>query len=124
MAGRVVVEAPDAPGAKQAAQKALERRSKSSGDSWSLGVLRPLTPFAPGTHLYAVTFALWESTGDRFVRHDVHTLEVWATDATCARRLAQQEIQQIQDYLPSWRIRSVVRATGPKARRASESDPE
>ena len=114
------MEAPDAPGAKQAAEKALERRSKSSEDSWSLGVLRPLTPFAPGTHLYAVTFALWESTGDRFVSLDVHTLEVWATDATSARRLAQQEVQQIQEYLPSWRIRSVARATGPRTRRASE----
>ena len=118
------MEAPDAPGAKQAAEKALEHRSRSSEDSWSLGVLRPLTPFAPGTHLYAVTFALWESTGDRFVRHDVHTLEVWATDATSARRLAQQEIQQVEAYLPSWRIRRVARATGPKARRSSELDSE
>lgn len=118
------MEAPDAPGAKQAAQRALERRSKNKDGSWSLGVLRPLTPFAPGTHLYSVTFAMWESQGDRFVRHDVHTLEVWATDATSARRLAQREIQETAGYEPSWRIRRVQRTTGPKARRSAEPDTE
>ena len=38
--------------------------------------LRPLTPRAPGTHRYLVTFSQWESQEDRFERRDVHVLEV------------------------------------------------
>lgn len=86
-----------------------------SGDrsEWSLGVLRPLTPRAPGTHRYLVTFALWEAYDDRFERHDVHVTAIWAADATSARRLAQQEVQSLPDYLPAWRIRSVTRERTP-----------
>lgn len=68
---------------------------------------------APGTSRYKITFALWESHEDRFVRKDVHELEVWATDATSARRIAQQEIQNVPGYKPSWRIRQVVRPDRP-----------
>ena len=109
MAGRLVVEAADARKARRAAQEALRERSDES-ERWSLGVLRPLTPMAPGTTRYRVTFALWESQNDRFVRSDVHVLEVWATDAASARRIAQQEVQHIPDYTPPWRIRQIVRA--------------
>lgn len=120
MAGRLVVEAPDAPRARRAAQEALRERSRDS-ERWSLGVLRPLTPMAPGTHPYTVTFALWESHEDRFVRRDVHVLEVWATDAASARRIAQQEIQEVQEYRPNWRIRQVARADGRSSRRSRRS---
>ena len=46
---------------RRAAQAALEERSDEEG-RWSLGVLRPLTPMAPGTHRYRVTFAAWTAT--------------------------------------------------------------
>jgi hypothetical protein len=67
---------------------------------------------APGTHRHRATFARWEDGQDRFVRRDVHELEVWATDAQNARRLAQQEIQAVPGYEPSWRIRRVARTDG------------
>jgi hypothetical protein len=86
----------------------IARRSENS-DGWSLGLLKPLTPNAPGTHCYRVVFAEWEAEGDRFVRRDVHELEVWAADAATARRIAQQDIQEVPDYLPAWRIRRVRR---------------
>ncbi len=115
MAARVVLEAPDLEGAQRAAEAALEER-RSDESRWSLGVLRPLTPMAPGTHRYRAVFALWESTEDRFVRRDVHELEVWAADAQSARRLAQQEIRGVGGYEPSWRIRQVARIDGGGAR--------
>jgi hypothetical protein len=71
---------------------------------------------APGTHRYRATFALWEAGEDRFVRHDVQHLEVWAADAQSARRLAQQEIRKATGYEPSWRIRQVARVDGGRAR--------
>lgn len=108
MAARVVLEAPDLAGAQRAAQAALEER-RSDESRWSLGVLRPLTPMAPGTHRYRATFSLWEAGEERFVRRDVHDLEVWAADAQSARRLAQQEIRMVSGYNPSWRIRQVAR---------------
>lgn len=116
MAARVVLEAPDLAGAQRAAEAALEAR-RSDESRWSLGVLRPLTPMAPGTHRYRASFALWEATVDRFVRRDVHDLEVWAADAQSARRLAQQEIRMIEGYEPCWRIRRVARVD-------DEKDPE
>jgi hypothetical protein len=106
------VEAADARHARRAAQEALRERSSES-ERWSLGVLRPLTPMAPGTSRYRITFALWESHEDRFVRRDVHELEVWATDAASARRIAQQEVQEVPGYEPVWRIRQVVRTDRP-----------
>jgi len=111
----VVLEAPDLAGAQRAAQAALDER-RSDESRWSLGVLRPLTPMAPGTHRYRATFALWEATEDRFVRRDVHDHEVWAADAQSARRLAQQEIRLVGGYEPSWRIRQVARIDGGRGR--------
>jgi len=115
VAARVVLEAPDLAGARRAAEAALEER-RSDESRWSLGLLRPLTPMAPGTHRYRATFARWESGEDRFVRRDVHELEVWAADAASARRLAQQEIQQVPAYEPAWRIRQVARMDGARPR--------
>jgi hypothetical protein len=111
VAARLVLEAPDLSGARAAAQAALEER-RSDEARWTLGVLRPLTPMAPGTHRYRAVFARWESAEDRFVRRDVHRLEVWAADAQTARRLAQQEIQKVPGYEPAWRIRQVARVKG------------
>ena len=107
----MVLEAPDLQEARRAAEAALAERS---GDEarWSLGMLRPLTPMAPGTHRYRATFARWEDDDDRFVRVDVHYCDVWAADAQSARRLAQQEIRKVTGYEPSWRIRQVARIAG------------
>jgi hypothetical protein len=112
IAGRVVLEAPDLDQARRAAEEALtERRehTRRSGEAsvWSVGLLRPLTPRAPGTKRYRVTFAQWEAYDDRFERNDVWELELWAANAAGARRLAQQEVQLLRDYRPSWRIRKV-----------------
>lgn len=109
VAGRIVIEAPSADDARAQAMSALAERSKDEGASvWSLGILKPLTPKAPGTRQFAVTFAVWEATDDRFVRRDVHRLDVWAEDANTARRIAQQDIQSIDGYHPVWRIRAVT----------------
>lgn len=108
----MVLEAPDLAEARRAAQAALEER-RSDESRWTLGVLRPLTPMAPGTHRYRATFALWEAGEDRFVRRDVHHLEVWAADAQSARRLAQQEVRTVDSYQPAWRIRQVARVDAP-----------
>jgi hypothetical protein len=107
VAGRLVIEAPCADDARELAMRELAERAVADTSAWSLGVLKPLTPKAPGTHLFAVTFAVWEATDDRFVRHDIHRLEVWAEDATNARRIAQQDIQTLPGYAPAWRIREV-----------------
>ncbi len=109
VAGRLRFEAPDARHAREAADDALAVRSGTDEGRWSLGVLRPLTPDAPGTYRYAVTFAVWAPEGDGFARHDTHRLMVWATDAQSARRLAHEEVQTLADYLPAWRVRRVVR---------------
>ena len=73
VAARLVLEAPDLAGARAAAEAALDER-RSDESRWTLGVLRPLTPMAPGTHRYRAVFARWESAEDRFVRRDVHRL--------------------------------------------------
>jgi hypothetical protein len=104
----MVLEAPDLDEARRAAEAALEER-RDDGGRWSLGLLRPLTPMAPGTHRYHAIFALWEAHEDRFVRRDTHTLEIWAADAQSARRQAQREIQSVPGYEPAWRIRRVSR---------------
>lgn len=104
----MILEAPDLAGARAAAEAELAERSIDEA-RWSLGMLRPLTPRAPGTHRYRAVFSLWEDTPDRFVRRDMHALEVWAADAQSARRLAQQEVRGVEGYEPSWRIRQVVR---------------
>lgn len=106
----MVLTAPDLAGARAAAEAALAERSDDEA-RWSVGMLRPLTPRAPGTHRYRAVFSLWEDSHDRFVRRDMYTLEVWAADAQSARRLAQQEIRTVEGYQPSWRIRQVVRVT-------------
>lgn len=117
MAGKLVVQAPDADAARIVAQAEMEARASGESRWWSLGVLRPLTPKAPGTHRYTVAFAEWEAEADRFVRRDVHELEIWAADAASARRLAQQEVQAEVAYRPSWRIRAVTRADRRPGRR-------
>ena len=58
-------EAPDLKRARTAAKKALEERAQGE-DKWSLGVLKPLTPRAPGTHCYRIVYAVWEAEGDFF----------------------------------------------------------
>ena len=121
VAGRLVIDAPDLDQARRLAERALthrreETRSAGEGSEWSLGVLRPLTPRAPGTHRYVVIFALWEAHEDRFARRDVHECEIWAADAASARRLAQQEVQSVPHYRPAWRIRSVARENTPDLR--------
>jgi len=105
--GRVRFQAPDAARAREAAATALAARAGGEG-RWSLGILRALTANAPGTHAYVVTFAAWESRGERFVRRDVHEHEVWATDATSARRLASEQVQAMPSYLPAWRVSRVA----------------
>jgi hypothetical protein len=108
VAGRVVIQAPDAESARQAAEKALLARSHGE-PRWSLGLLRPLSPMAPGTRRYRVTFAEWRPQGDGYARRDVHALEVWAPDAATARRLAHEEVRSVPGHRPSWRVRAVAR---------------
>ncbi len=104
-------EAPDLKRARVAARTALEARATGE-DNWSLGVLKPLTPKAPGTHCYRVVYAIWEPAGDFFERRDVHEIEVWAADAQDARRLAQTDVQDVTGYQPAWRVRTVTRGPG------------
>ena len=111
--GRVRFEAPDATCARRAAEVALAARSGSE-PGWSLGVLRSLTPNAAGTYLYVVTFAAWEACGERFTQRDVHRRDVWALDATGARRRAVEEVQAMPGYLPAWRVTQVVRQGIPR----------
>ena len=105
--GRVRFRAPAAARAREFAEAALAERSGVE-PGWSLGLLRALTPNAPGTHPYTVTFARWEASGERFIQRDVHEREVWAPDAASARRLAAQHVQSLPDYVPAWRVRQVV----------------
>lgn len=108
VAGRLRFDAANLAAATRAIEKEIAKRCESE-DGWSLGLLKPLTPNAPGTHRYRAVFAVWEADGDRFVRHDVHELNVWAADASTARRIAHQEIQTVRNYQPAWRIRRVRR---------------
>ena len=110
VAGRIQFAAASLAAAKRVIDTEIAKRSQES-DGWSLGILKPLTPNAPGTHPYRVVFAEWEADGDRFHRRDVHELTVWAADASTARRIAQTDIQEATGYLPAWRIRQVQRAT-------------
>ena len=110
VAGRIQFVAASLAAAKGIIDTELAERSQDS-EGWSLGILKPLTPNAPGTHPYRVVFAEWEAEGDRFQRHDVHDLTVWAADAATARRIAQTDIQEVRGYLPAWRIRRVQRST-------------
>ncbi len=112
--GRITFAAPNADAARRLAEVALtERRAEArrSGDStvWSLGTLHPLDPGAPGTGRYRVTFSLWESREDRFERRTVHAMELWATNATTARQIAQLNVQSLPQYIGAWRIQGVAR---------------
>ena len=100
-------QAPDSARARQTAQAALAARAGGE-PRWSLGLLHSLTPNAPGTHLYRVVFAIWEAGEGRFIRRDVHEREVWATDATSARRLACGQVQAVPGYFAAWRVRQVA----------------
>jgi hypothetical protein len=108
--GSARFQAPNAALARQAAEAALLARAGGER-RWSLGLLRPLTPNAPGTRLYVVTFAAWEAGAERFTRRDVHQREVWASDATSARRCACEQVQALPGYRAAWRVRQVARAT-------------
>jgi hypothetical protein len=107
--GRARFQAPDVTRAREKALAALATRACGQ-PRWSLGLLRPLTANAPGTRLYTVTFAAWEALEDRFVRRDVHEHEVWASDATSARRFACNRVQAVPGYRPAWRVRMVAGA--------------
>jgi hypothetical protein len=128
--GRVRFRAAAAVQARELARTALAERSGVE-TGWSLGLLRALTPNAPGTHPYTVTFARWEARGERFTQRDVHEREVWATDAASARRVAAQEVQALPDYVPAWRVREVVwrgahatrRPRASQARKDCRTDP-
>jgi hypothetical protein len=115
--GRHRFAAPDARRARTAAEAALAARADGE-PRWSLGVLHAVTADAPGTRRYVVTFAAWEDRGERYRRRDVHEREVWATDATSARRVACELVQAMPDYLPAWRVRRVASARGARRRRA------
>ena len=108
VAGRAEFHAADLDTARATAQAELLRRA-GGDEGWSLGLLRPLTPRAPGTYLYEIVFALWETDGDHVSRRDVAHLHAWAQDAATARRIAQRDIQSATGYLPAWRIRRVAR---------------
>lgn len=112
VAGRAEFHAADLGSARAEAEAELVRRS-GGADGWSLGLLRPLTPSAPGTYLYEIIFALWESEGDHMERRDVAHLHAWAQDAATARRIAQHDIQDVDGYIPAWRIRRVGRVPEP-----------
>ena len=112
VAGRVTLTARDVDSARQMAMAAL--RERSGGDAlWSLGVMRPLTPLAPGTQRYRITFAEWIPEDDDYVRVDVHVMHVWAVDASGARRLAQEDVQRVPNYRGPWRIREVLKVPPP-----------
>jgi hypothetical protein len=111
VAGRLVLEAPDAARAFAAARQQVAARAEA-GSSWSLGPLMPLTPSAPGTHRYRVSFAVWRERAEGYERQRAHELMVRATDAQSARRLAEQEVRTAPGYDPAWRIVRVARAQG------------
>jgi hypothetical protein len=120
--GRARFQAPDATRARQAARAALAARADGE-PRWSLGLLRSLTPNAPGTRRYVVTFAAWGACEDRFVRRDVHECDVWASDATSARRFACEQVQALPGYRPAWRVRQVASVgTAQRRPRAHGSD--
>lgn len=108
VAARIELQAPDLDSARHLAGEAIAARQQADEGAWSLGILRPLTPAAPGTQRYRVTFAVWESDEDRFVRRDVHTVELWACDAQSARRQAQVDVHAVAGFAPAWRIREVL----------------
>lgn len=110
VAGRIQFVAASLTAARGVIENEIAKRTEES-EGWSLGILKPLTPNAPGTHPYRVVFAEWEAEGDRFFRRDVHELTVWAADAGTARRIAQSDIQEVAGYLPAWRIRRVQRSS-------------
>jgi hypothetical protein len=107
--GRVRSQAADSARAREPARAALTARAGGEPRS-SLEGLCSLTPSAPGTDLYLVTFAAWEASEDRFIRLDVHEREVWATDATSARRVACERVRAMPGHLAAWRVRMVARA--------------
>ena len=114
VAARVVLSAPDLAGARQAAEAALEER-RSDESLWSLGVLRPLTPMAPGTHRYRATFSFWEpgrtaSCAATSITSTSGPPTPRAPAGSPSRRSA------VPGYEPAWRIRQVARIDGGRGR--------
>jgi len=109
VAGRLVLEAPDAARAVAAARRRAAA-DVGEGAAFSLGPLKPLSAAAPGTHRYRVSFAVWRERATGYVRERAHELVVRAIDAQSARRLAEQEVRQAPGYEPAWRIVRVCRA--------------
>lgn len=108
IAGRMCIEASSAARAREAASAGMSRCA-GGGSGWSVGLLCPLAPGLPGTHLYRVTFAAWVEEEVEYRREDVHATEMWATDAESARRMARQEAEALPAYRGAWRIRRVER---------------
>jgi hypothetical protein len=112
VSGRLRLEAPDA----QRALRTARRRARAHAGTtagWWLGPLRALTPAAPGTRRYRVSFAAWRERADGYAREPVHEIEVWATDAAGARRLAEREARTLPAYDPAWRVIRVARDPDP-----------
>jgi hypothetical protein len=108
IAARLLLDAPDAQRALRAAR--LRARARAGAEaSWWLGPLRALTPSAPGTRRYRVTFAAWRERGEGYAREVAHEIEVWATDAAGARRLAEREARTMASYEAAWRVVRVAR---------------
>ena len=108
IAGRMRIDAPSAVQARGAAMEGMSRYARDSS-GWSVGLLCPLAPGLPGTHLYRVTFAVWVEDEAEYHREDVLVTELWATDADSARRMALQEAEGLPAYRGAWRIRRVER---------------
>jgi hypothetical protein len=108
------IEAPSAVRAREAASEGMSRFA-DDGATWSVGLLCPLVPALPGTHLYRVTFAAWVEEETEYRREDVLAPEVWATDAESARRIARRAADALPDYRGAWRIRQVERLASARA---------
>lgn len=115
VAGRMGIDAPTAAQAREAASAGMSRLSAGAA-GWSIGLLRPLVPGLPGTHLYRVTFSAWVEEEVEYRREDVLVTDVWATNGDSARRLARRDAEALPAYRGAWRIRRVDRVeTGARA---------
>ena len=118
IAGGMRIDALTAGQARKAALDGLMRLA-GDGSNWSLGLLRPLAPGLPGTHLYGVTFSAWIEEAAQYRREDVCTIQTWATDGDSARRMARLKAETLPAYRGAWRIRRVERLAGSSPARAN-----